>query len=333
MKQLTYHFILIFLFPIVLQQNLFAQADPNARDLTILSNWFEGEFDNDSQIWLEGRRDWKGNPDEKHDRIHATHKRVHAPEVGRHVFYVEEYTNDDPKNITRQRVVSFESSANTNEIEMKLYFLQSPENFLLANHSNNSFPTISKEDLFDLEGCNLFFKRIGEQYHGSMRSAECQFGQGELKRYSVHDVIFSKNQYWRVDQSYLASNNQLHMGHPNNEPHRMRRAQNYICDVSFHEKAYYIPSEKDKKYTGALIHNQGGTHWFKNTVDGKNYMIQLREKEYPFYSEGSDFLMLRFKGENEIASNVIVTATPGTPSISFQIGWASAHCKLNDGKK
>ena len=33
-----------------------AQSDPNVRDLLLLVKWFEGEFDNDSQLWYEGRR-------------------------------------------------------------------------------------------------------------------------------------------------------------------------------------------------------------------------------------------------------------------------------------
>lgn len=312
----------------VLVPDISAQSDPNARDVTILSNWFEGVFDNDSQLWLEGRRDWNGQPDQKHDRINATHKRIHAPEIGNHVFYIEEFINDDPTTITRQRIVSFESSIETNEVEMKLYFLKAAEDFSLKNNLNTDFPEVKKEDLFGLDGCNVFFKRMGEQYHGSMRDQACQFGKDDLKRYSVHDLIISKNQYWRVDQSFLLSNGERHMGHPNDVPHKMRKAAHYSCDVSFHEKAYYIPSEKDKKYEGVIIHNQGGSHWFENTVNGKKYMVQLREKEYPFYAEGSDFLMLRFKEKDKLASDVIITASPGTPSISFQIGWASAHCKL-----
>ena len=32
--------------------SLDAQSDQNARDLVKLSTWFEGSFDNDSQLWL-----------------------------------------------------------------------------------------------------------------------------------------------------------------------------------------------------------------------------------------------------------------------------------------
>jgi len=305
----------------------YSQSDPNARDLRVLTEWFEGVFDNDSQLWYEGRRTWTGNPDEKHGRIHATHKRLDASDIGNHVFYIEEYIDDDPAQIARQRVVSFESIPETNEIAMRLYFLKDADKYLLDSNVHMAFPVIGQEDLFAIDGCDVFFIRVGEQYHGSMRQKGCQFGEGELRRYSVHDMTISKNQYWRVDRTFLVSNDKFHKGHPNAEPHKMRRAKNYSCDVSFHEKAYYIPSDNDKKYEGALIHNQGGMQWFDNPINGKKYGVQLREKEYPFYEEGSDFFMLRFIEEGALASTVIVTTAPNAPSLSFQIGWASANCK------
>lgn len=305
----------------------YGQSDPNARDLRILTEWFEGEFDNDAQLWLEGRRDWKGNPDEKHSRLHVVHKKIIASDVGEHVFYIEEYIDNDPRSIVRQRVVSFESIPTSDEIVMKIFFLQDAERFQLD--SNRLVDTqLELKELYALNGCDVIFKRSGEQYHGSMRSKACRLGEGELARYSVHDMVVSQNQYWRVDQTYLFSNDQHYKGHPNDEPYKLRRATNYTCDVSFHEKAYYIPSDKDKKYKGAVIHNQGGMQWFDNPIDGKKYGVQLREKEYPFYNEGSDFLMLRFIEEGAVASTAIITTSPRTPSISFQIGWASAHCKM-----
>lgn len=76
------------------------------------------------------------------------------------------------------------------------------------------------------------------------------------------------------------------------------------------------------------MHNQGGMVWLENPIREKRYGIQLREKEYPFYGEGSDFFMVRFIEEGKLASEVIVTTAPHAKSISFQIGWASASCKI-----
>lgn len=323
--------LFIFVFLLVLSSiQINAQSDPYARDLVVLSKWFEGEFDNDSQTWLEGRRDWPGKEEEKHQRMHATHTKIDAPNMGEHVFYVEEFIDDDPTHVSRQRIVSFVSDPEAKGIRMKLFFLKDQQQYLSSLGNEDLLTKIDASKLFDVAGCDVIFRRQGEQYHGSMESKACQFGEGELRRYSVHDMIVSKNQYWRVDRTFLVSNDQFHKGHPNDEPYKMRRAKYYSCNVSFHEKAYYLKSEKDKHYKDVRIHNQGDMKWFENPNTGKKHGVQLREKEYPFYTEGSDFFMLRFKEEGQLASDVILTAEPGTPSISFQIGWASAQCKLID---
>ncbi len=307
-------------------------ADPNLRDLQLLAKWFEGAFDNDEQLWVENRSDWQGNPEEKHDRLHSMHKRVLADSIGNYVFYVEEFLNDDPKKISRQRLVSFESAVDTLGIIMKIYFLKDAPKFALnAPTHGQAISNITKEDLFGLEGCDVIFQRIGDQFHGSMRNKTCQFGKDDALRYSVHDLILSKDKYWRVDRTFLVKDDSFWKGHPNNEPHKLRRVNYYTCDVSFYEKAYYLPSEKDKKYQGLRVHDQGGTAVVENPIDGKTYFIQLRNKQYPFYAlEDSNFFFLRFKEEGAQASTALAFGEPMAKTIGFQMNWVSAVCECKE---
>ncbi len=307
-------------------------ADPNVRDLEVLSNLFEGEFDNDEQLWVEARRDWWGKPEEKHDRIHAIHKRIQADSIGKYVFYIEEYINDDPSNVGRQRIVSFESLIDKPGIAMKLYFLKDAKKYLLNAETHEQMITnVSKDALFGLDGCDVIFQRVGDQYHGSMVSKACQFGKGDEKRYSVHDIIISKTQYWRVDRTFLVSDDSFFKGHPNNDPHKMRKVNFYSCNVSFHEKAYYLPSEKDKKYVGLQVHDQGGVAYVENPIDGKTYFVQLRNKEYPFYPlKDSDFFFLRLKEKGQKASVALAFAEPNAKKIGFQMNWVSAICECEN---
>ncbi|WP_350284563.1 chromophore lyase CpcT/CpeT [uncultured Croceitalea sp.] len=307
-------------------------GDPNVRDLGVLTNWFEGEFDNDEQLWVEARKDWWGNPDEKHGRIHAIHKRIKADSIGKYVFYIEEYMDDDPTKVGRQRIVSFESLGDKPGIVMKLYFLRDAKKFLMASETHDEMlASVTKEALFGLDGCNIIFQRNGDQYHGSMVDRACQFGEGDKKRYSVHDIVLSENAYWRVDRTFLVSDNSFYKGHPNAEPHKMRKVKIYKCDVSFYEKAYYLPGEKDKSYKDLRVHDQGGAAYVLNPVDGKTYFVQLRNKEYPFYAlEDSDFFFLRFKEKGTQASIALAFAEPNAKKIGFQMNWASAVCECEE---
>ena len=85
----------------------------------------------------------------------------------------------------------------------------------------------------------------------------------------------------------------------------MRKATNYKCSVGFFEKGYYSGSEFDKRYEDVIIYNQGDISWFENPIDQKVYGLQLREKEYPFYTEGADFFMMRFISK-ELMNSIIV---------------------------
>ncbi len=304
-------------------------ADPNVRDLQLLTKWFEGAFDNDEQIWVEGRSDWWGTADEKHDQIHAVHKRIKADSIGPYVFYIEEYVNNDPEQVGRQRIVSFHSEGETPGIRMKIYFLKDAKKYLLASETHAQLiQNVSLTSLFGLDGCDVIFQRVGDQYHGSMAEKACQFGEGDKRRYSVHDMIVSEKQYWRVDRTFLTSDDSFYKGHPNAEPHKMRKVNFYNCEVSFYEKAYYLPGEKDKKYKNLRVHDQGGTAYVENPVDGKTYFIQLRNKEYPFYAlEDADFFFLRLKEKGQQESVALGFAEPKAKTIGFQMNWASAICE------
>lgn len=308
---------------------IFGQTyNPYARDLVNIVKFFEGEFDNDSQQWFQDRRNWPGKEEEKHSRIHATHVKFDATDIGDNVFYVEEFMDGDPEKIIRQRIVNFMVDVEAGGIRMQLYFLKDSNKYAGAQNDLSKLAGLAMGDLFGLDGCDVIFKREGDHFVGSMGDKTCQFGEGEKKRYSVHNLILSDSKYWRVDQTYLVSNNEFYMGHPNDTPHKMRKATNYKCTVGFYEKGYYSGSENDKRYEDVIIHNQGGMAWFENPLDKKTYGLQLREKEYPFYTEGSDFFMMRFIEKDQTRSTVIITAEPKAKKLSFSLGWATGACEI-----
>ena len=301
-------------------------SDPFARDLVKITEFYEGAFDNDSQLWFESRQDFTNRENEKHDRLHAIHTKINCPSIGDHVFYVEEFLNDDPEEIIRQRVISFKSDKEAGGIRMDLFFLKDADYYKMGYNSLARLDSIDREDVFELDGCHLIFKREADQFFGQMGYKDCQFGKEDNLRYSVHDIHLSENKYWRTDQTYLVANDELHSGNPAHEPHKMRKVNYYKCDISFTEKGYYDPSGKDKAYKDVLIHNQGGSASFYDPIKEKTYILQLREKEYPFYKEGSDFFMMRFIEEGAKRSEVIITSEPHINKISFSLGWSSAAC-------
>lgn len=323
-KFLTVQILLIGLFsnPAFSQSN----ADPFTRDLVLISKWFEGTFDNDSQIWFENDRRWGGKEGHKHRQNHAIHLPLEMPELGEHVFYVEEYFDNDPTKVWRQRIVSFHSQP-PKGIRMKLYFL-SPDAAKLALKSGEEITNkLSIDKLSNVETCDVWFKRNGSQFEGKMDDKACVFGEGEKRRYSEHNLTLSEDKYWRIDRTWLFSNGEIYKGHLGDEPSKMRRAKNYNCQVSMPYVSYAEPHEKDVALKGLLVHNQGGSAQFENPRTNKTFELQLREKEYPYYKQGADFFLLRLKEVGAKYSAALVTTAPNPERLSVNIGNMSAYCE------
>jgi len=307
------------------------QADPFARDLKILTDWFEGEFDNEEQLWFENDPRSNTPEEERHIRLHTVHTRLDLPTFGEHVFYVEEYKENDPKDIVRQRFVTFESDLEANVIRMKQGFLKDNEAALDAYLNPDKLSQLTEQDIFfmtDLEPdsqCDVFWERIGDQYKGAIPSKGCVFGENEKRRYSVHHMILSANKYWRADASYLISDDSLHVGDPIDSPIKMRRAEIFECEASFTPKDF--TSSGNKQHIGPFrIHNQGGKASITRESDGQVFDVLLRKKEYPFYGTRPDFMYFSVRESGAKRSLVYTVNDTDARILGLNHNGMGVHC-------
>lgn len=300
--------------------------DPFARDIQILTNWFEGEFDNSEQLWFENFSDAQIADADKSKRLHTTHMRLDLPDLGDHIFYVEEYVDDDPANIIRQRLVTFESDVQENAIRMKQGFFKEAASAL----GGKNLTSISKDDLFFLNSCDVFWTREGGQFKGGMKPKSCIFGDGDKRRYSVHDMILSEDNYWRVDSTYLLSNDSFYMGNKPSLPSQMKRAHRFICDVTFRPEdmtlSFEAFREQTQKISGLSIHSQGGSFEVIRDSDGQSVTFLMREKEYPFYSERPDFIYFSAKEEGANRSTMYTVNDIKSRRLGGQMGGLGFDC-------
>ncbi len=299
--------------------------DPFSRDLVLMSKWFEGSFDNDSQRWFEEDRRWQGEQKDKHRRNHAKHLRITNSSIGEHVFYVEEYADDDPDQVWRQRIVSLQSEP-ARGIQMKLFFIKDAKAFI-GKDAKQVAAMVDERNLTNVPSCDVWFRREGEQFEGQMDGQKCVLGEGEKRRYSQHDIVLSENQYWRIDKTWLFSNGKMYQGETSNEPIKMRRASMYECKVSMPFISYAEPHKNDVSLSGLIVHNQGGTAKFTDPKTNKEFELQLREKQYPYYKEGSDFFLMRLKEVSAKYSAALVTTAPNPDKLSVNVGNMAASCK------
>ena len=297
------------------------EYDPLARDLLILTDWFEGEFDNEEQRWFQADPRSSTPEEERHVRVHTTHKRIEAPEFGEHVFYVEEYTHDDPERVFRQRLVIFSSAPEAGGIRMRQGFFNEPDRFLGAQHNPGLFDDLTAEDAFFLDECDVYWKRVAGQFEGGMRPKACVFGEGELRRYSVHDLYLSETKYWRVDSTFLVADDSLHVGMPADQPFELRRVKRFICGITFDPRG-----PEPQEITDISLHSQGGSADVTRERDGQEFTLLMRDKEYPYYSTRPDFIYFSIRRKGELASVVFTVNDPDSRSLAVNTGDLVASC-------
>lgn len=297
-------------------------TDPNARDILILTDWFEGEFDNDEQRGYYARGGGEGEP--PHRRLHAIHTRLDLPLIGEHVFHIQHYLDDDPENVTRQRIGIFISEPEQNAIRMKQGFYRDNDRARNAHLEPTKLEGLTLDDIFFVEGCDLFWVRGAGHYVANMKPKGCTFGEGDLYRYSVHTWTLSADELWLVDSSFLMADDSLHVGLPVDQPFRMRRADIFECEASFLGKDGRIP----RKIEGIRLHSQGGLAWFDPDENGDVYGLRLRNAEFPFYDERPDYLWLSFRKQGQALQVGYGLADVNARRIGFGLGWVTGHCHL-----
>ena len=82
--------------------------------------WFPGEYDNYEQAWQD-KLDEVAQP---HEHIHHIFYPVAAPEIGEHIFFVQQYMDGDPENIYRQRLYKLEKDTRENALRLTIFSFQ-----------------------------------------------------------------------------------------------------------------------------------------------------------------------------------------------------------------
>lgn len=292
--------------------------NPFARDLLMITDWFEGEFDNSEQLWFHRRSGARG---EAPTRIHASHHRIDAPAFGNHVFYVEEYLNDDPQEVYRQRLVTFESDIENDAIRIKQGFFNKPEAWLGAHEDPARFTGLKPGDVTFIDTCDVFMRREADQFRGGMQPKACVFGEGDERRYAVHNLVISETKYWRDDTTFLVSDDSFFRGTPPGQPSELRKANRYFCDFYF-----YDGDGGQQVVEGLPVHDQGGSGQAVRESDEQAFQILLRQKEYPYYEARPDFLYYSIRRVGEERSVAFGVADPRSRQFGLNNGDLAAFC-------
>jgi CpeT/CpcT family (DUF1001) len=222
MKKITLFVVLLVLGFSVIGQKL--KSTNLSNDLQEMLSLFEGEFDNFQQVYKEKEDKVK----EVHEHIHSIFKKVNFAPLGNHVFYVMQYMDGDTTKIYRQRLYRFSENKKENAIELNIYTFKVDSLFYYSNTYPEKLSNLSVQDIKAVEGCSVYWKKIGENFIGYMPPKECHFVSKRSGKtiYATDSLLLNKNEIWIRDEAFDSTGARVY-GRADKVHHKLKRCTFY----------------------------------------------------------------------------------------------------------
>jgi hypothetical protein len=168
-------------------------------DLTKLLTWLPGTYDNTAQADADASRGVRP----PHDRIRLVIVRVYAPHLGHHVLYAQEMDPDDPNRVMSEHMLTFEvreegpkpgpphgaaggsgtavpgadaaaGGPHRGDIVETVWTLVEPQRWRDGQNNPELFTAMVVEDAKKMTGCELVWRRNGDQFTGADDPKRCR---------------------------------------------------------------------------------------------------------------------------------------------------------------
>jgi hypothetical protein len=149
------------------------QSKLRESELTQLLGWLPGSYDNTAQAASDAGRGARP----PHDRIALIIVKVYTPRLGRHVLYAQETAADDPRRVMSERLFSFNVDEKRGILET-VYTLAEPLRWRDGQEHPELFTGVLIEDVRSVPGCELAWRKAGEQFSASYDPKLCHNSGG-----------------------------------------------------------------------------------------------------------------------------------------------------------
>jgi len=160
----------------------------------IMEIW-PGVYNNDKQIAAAKKRGedvWMFNDEGEGGWLHVQshYIKMDLPEVGDNVLYVEEYRNQSPDSIYRQRIYTIAADDSTGIVKVKMWTFKDKKKYVGAWKDPSSLNGLRKDEISVYpEICDLLVSRIDNKYQMKFNDKDCAFGDKCFN----YEVILSDN--------------------------------------------------------------------------------------------------------------------------------------------
>ncbi|CAM3649440.1 chromophore lyase CpcT/CpeT [Litorimonas haliclonae] len=293
------------------------------RDMARMMRWFPGHYDNMEQVYFE--EDLGIDQDIRHNRIHSIFTPVDLPGFPGKTFYVEQYQNDNPEDVYRQRIYSFTPDYTEQAIKLNIYI---PKN---ADAIKGAYSDLSKLDGLKLTdfslypGCEVYWTYENESFRGYMKEGACQIESSRSGKTLIitDNLQLSKTSIWIQDEAEDSEGNYVY-GNKAGVPHKLRKARPFSCWVS--------PQKENGEYAfynDIQLHDQGGRAWV--TGEGHERVgLKMRNVVWPTGSNRNSLVLYAYRGEDENHAVSYSWTSPDSERLAMNLRWVQASCTLGN---
>lgn len=301
------------------------ESDILERDFQTFLDWFPGVYDNAEQVFFE---DELGiSDDERHERIHHTFARVELPEYGEHVFYVQQYMDDEPSNIYRQRFYSFVIDHDENAIRLKVLTPKDPDAVLDAHLSPTKVRGLTMDEVTNVPGCDVFWQRRANQFVGYMKAKACSFlSQRSGKRIFIDDdLLLTEQELWISDRAEDEDGNYV-FGNKAGVPHKNRKARRFECWMAIKKQ----DGDNWSFDSNLEVWDQGGSAWVTTAEqEPQTVGIKMRNVVWPTGTNRNSLVLYAYQQGDDRAVSYAWGA-PEATSLGINLRWMQASCRQVD---
>jgi len=301
-------------------------ADQNAvldRDMQIFLEWFPGVYDNQEQVYFEEEQ---GVPEDlRHERIHHTFAPVDLPAFGEHVFYVQQYLDDDPTKIYRQRIYVFTADYDENAIRLAIHSPKDVASLVDAHLDPTKLEGLTPEDTVQMPGCDVYWRKRAAEFDGQMKPDACSFVSNRSgKRIIIDDdLILTDSEIWISDRAVDEDGNYV-FGNKEGISHKNLKARRFKCWIAaleHDEESWTFKSDLE-------IWDQGGTIWIDTEEDDSQRVgIKMRNVRWPTGDNRNSLVLYAYRGDSERAESY-VWGEPTAERLAMNLRWIQASCSL-----
>lgn len=309
-----------------------AQADENEntaearilkRDFTRMMNWFPGRYDNQEQVYFEDSLGVEEGL--RHERIHHIFAPVTLDSFPGTTFYVEQYQNDDPSDIYRQRIYSFEPDFKENAIRLTIYVPKDATALVGAHEDTAKLAGLSPDDFTTYPGCEVYWRYQASHYHGTMKPGACRIESQRTGKTLIvdDDLQLTQKEIWIRDAATDADGNYV-FGNTAGVHHKNHKARMFSCWVS--------PKKHDDEYgfyPKIRLHDQGGFVWL-DSEDHERVGLKMRNVVWPYGNNRASLVLYAYRGDNEDKAASYAWTEYDGERIGINLRWVQASCTVDD---